>query len=340
MTGGGYDLTKVSSRGEMVWNRSFVSPDPGDSWFYAEDVVACDSGGYAVCGRFSHHVASYSEMWLMRTNSSGEEQWHKYYDDGLWGRANCIIECTDGGFFLVGDEGSIRTDSDGNLLWNRTIDIDDTGVSCVQCSDDGFLIVTEYARAIRLDSSGDVLWTKEYAEESPLDETTIGSIIQCSSGGYAISGKNKKKTSIGSNPREEVVLLIRTDEHGEVQWNRTFSGGSDLGPKCDEPAQLLERSSGGFALACTAGYRPYFVVWLIVTPDSPRWQEEQRIGLFLLISASGIIGVGVVVLRVGWRYIFTKGDKDEITIPTKYRLYSWLRTRRPIKQEEVDESLE
>ncbi|MFW9887975.1 MAG: nitrous oxide reductase family maturation protein NosD [Candidatus Thorarchaeota archaeon] len=50
--------------------------------------------------------------------------------------------------------------------------------------------------------------------------------------------------------------------------------------------------------------------------------------------------VGITLLGVGLRRAFPKGDKDDIIVPTRHRLVSWLKMRRPIRHVDVDESLE
>jgi hypothetical protein len=365
MTGPDYStsrihLLKIDSNGDMVWNSSLLS---SGGYLNIEDFVACKNGGYAVFGYryYGNPVnATDRQMWLLRVDSSGEVQWQKFYGDGSWGyesyTANCVVECTDGGFFLVGFIESqshytyrnyllytVRTDSDGNVIWNRTVDFEDIrfgdiGVGSVQCSDDGFIVVTKSVRAVKFDSSGNVMWTQDYVGDltfDPLLNITAGSIVQCSSGGYAISGCFAER---GTYPRE--VLLIRIDDHGEMQWNRTLKGWSDLGPSCDSPARIIERSSVGLVLACSANYETYPVVWLIVTPDSPLIQQASN---DVLTPVIGIVGITLctIFLYVGRRKSFPKSGKDDIIVPTRYRIASWLRRTehsKPLDADELDSS--
>jgi parallel beta-helix repeat protein len=61
--------------------------------------------------------------------------------------------------------------------------------------------------------------------------------------------------------------------------------------------------------------------------------EEFVTVVFLLI---GLVGITLL----GWWKGYTRGGPDEIIVPTRYRLVSWLRERRSLKHVDVDETHE
>ena len=63
--------------------------------------------------------------------------------------------------------------------------------------------------------------------------------------------------------------------------------------------------------------------------------EEFVSVLFLLIGF-----VGITLLGAGWWKVSARGDQDDIIVPTRYRLVSWFRERRALKDIDVDETLE
>jgi hypothetical protein len=65
--------------------------------------------------------------------------------------------------------------------------------------------------------------------------------------------------------------------------------------------------------------------------------------VLLLIGLVGITLLGSwkagITVR-GWWKVYARGGPDDIIIPTRYRLASWLRKRRSIKHADVDETHE
>jgi parallel beta-helix repeat protein len=50
--------------------------------------------------------------------------------------------------------------------------------------------------------------------------------------------------------------------------------------------------------------------------------------------------VGVTLLGAGWWKVSARGNQDDIIVPTRYRLVSWLRKRRSPMHIDVDDTLE
>ncbi len=57
-------------------------------------------GGYALCGTFMNIELGEVGSWLVKTDSSGNEQWNQTYLN--FGGADSIILTNDGGFALAG----------------------------------------------------------------------------------------------------------------------------------------------------------------------------------------------------------------------------------------------
>ena len=87
------------------------------------------------------------------------------------------------------------------------------------------------------------------------------SLVETSDGGYALAGHSYE---IGSSDLGD-CWLVKTDEHGDVEWNMTYGGLGD-----DWASSLIETSDGGYALA---GHTSSFGAgnddfWLIKTDAS------------------------------------------------------------------------
>ncbi|MHA2349567.1 MAG: hypothetical protein ACXADL_08050, partial [Candidatus Thorarchaeota archaeon] len=160
----------------------------------------------------------------------------------------------------------IKTDQDGNHLWNSTFGgpNDDYCYSLQESNDGGFVLAgslgtpaSDDLMIIRADQTGNYQWNftlggdmNDYARD----------IIRASGGGYVITGSTE---SFGANGTD--LWLVRIDGDGNRLWNRTHDGG--FGD--DEGHSLTEMSDGGFALvgdnAVDGGGTS---LWLIRTGDT------------------------------------------------------------------------
>ena len=205
--------------------------------------------------------------------------WSHTYGGPLSDLCFDFVEVSTGGFVMTGykdmnwtaDMGTlwiVRTDQDGNELWNRTYtDKWSWGHSILECDDGGFLVagklVTDQPQIwlVRTDANGNHLWNRTYGGVQPAVGFVVSEVIQCAEGGYAIFGSGPD-----SNSGNADYYLVRTDDDGNMLWNYTYNHGW-----MDTPAEkgLVQCSDGGFAMV---GYRrdsvwqpPYSDVWLVRT---------------------------------------------------------------------------
>jgi len=190
-----------------------------------------------------------------------------------------LIEVSTGGFAMTGYTDMdwtvnmgilwlVRTDEDGNQLWNRTYTEDwSWGHSILECNDGGFLIagkrVAEQPQIwlVRTDASGNHLWNRTCGGVQPSIGYVVSELTECADGGFAIFGSGPDNKSGDSD-----YYLVRIDVEGNLLWNHTYNHGW-----MDSPADkgLVQCSDGGFAIV---GYTrgvvwesPYSDVWLVRT---------------------------------------------------------------------------
>ncbi len=150
-TVGGFDvgLLKVDANGNLVWLKNFG----GSLNDHGYSVKATSDGGYIIAGDTRSFGAGGSDVWLIKTNSVGTEQWSKTYGAAFDDEGRSVDETPDGCFVITGDTrsfgaglsdvGFMKADSAGNLLWITTFGglQDDHGRSVV-CTSDGGCIIT------------------------------------------------------------------------------------------------------------------------------------------------------------------------------------------------------
>jgi hypothetical protein len=143
--GEGYEdfwLVKTDSNGNMAWNKTYG----GENSEYAYSVQQTSDSGYIIAGD-TYSSGAGLEAWLVKTDSSGNMQWNKNYGGSLDDEAYAVQQTNDGGYIIAGFTDSftnnrdiwlIKTDSSGNVEWNRTYGGEQKDEACsVQQTDDG-----------------------------------------------------------------------------------------------------------------------------------------------------------------------------------------------------------
>ena len=264
-------LVKTDGSGNMQWNKTYGgSGDDG-----ASSVVQTGDGGYALAGGTNSFGAGGNDCWLIKVDSAGSMQWNKTYGGTGIDGSSSMIQTADGGYALAGDTTSfgaggydfwlVKTDANGNALWNKTYGgtQDDSACSVVQTNDGGYALAGKMIPfgpgpddfwLVKTDSAGNQQWNKTYGGTQ--DEVAF-CMIQMADGGYAIAGETTTQTSLYDG------LLLRTDASGNQLWNRTYGGTGQ-----EQIEHLVQTRDGGLALAgggtWLGGDRSYDV-WLFKT---------------------------------------------------------------------------
>ncbi|MBC8277255.1 MAG: right-handed parallel beta-helix repeat-containing protein, partial [FCB group bacterium] len=195
-------------------------------------------GGYITTGSTYSYGAGNSDVYLIKTDSGGVEQWNQTFG-GNGHDMGCSLQPTvDGGnivagysnSFNAGDDGDfylIKTDNEGNEIWSKTYggsDYDE-GYSVQQTYEGGYVLAGYTSSfgagerdvwVIKTDEMGDSLWSNTFGGASDDEGQCILSTLD---GGYIIVGKTE---SYGSGNLD--VYLIKTDSFGNQEWSRTFGG--------------------------------------------------------------------------------------------------------------------
>ncbi len=113
---GGRDfrLVKTDFQGNEQWSHtynsgSYANPSGGElpREDEAKSVVQTSDGGYALAGQTTTYssLSSTYELWLVKTDSAGKEQWNqKYAGPNNPGLDYRVIQTSDGGFALTGSQ--------------------------------------------------------------------------------------------------------------------------------------------------------------------------------------------------------------------------------------------
>ena len=277
-------LVKTDDSGVVQWNQTYggILADQGYS------MVQTSDGGYAIVGSTRSFGAGDADVWLVKTDATGNEQWNQTCGgiDGDYGFS--VVETNDSGYAIVGSTRSfgagdgdawlVKTDASGVVQWNQTYGGTnwDDGSSVVMTGDGGYAIVgTTYSYGaggpniwlVKTDAVGTLQWNQTYGGT----EFDVGSsVVMTGDGGYALAGRTR---SFGAGNLD--VWLVKTDANGNEQWNQTYGGLYD-----EYESAVVETSDGGYAIA---GYTNSFGAgiwdcWLVKTDASGVMQWHQTYG--------------------------------------------------------------
>ena len=264
-------ISLVQAEETRVWNTTFG----GSGYDGAYTVQQTKDGGYILAGETASYGAGSYDVWLIKTDADGNEQWNKTFGGSGEDEAWSFQQTKDGGYILAGRTSSygagsydawlIKTDANGKEQWNKTFggSGDEAARSVQQTKDGGYILAgytTSYgagsydAWLIKTDANGNKVWDITFGGSS---SDSAYAVQQMSDGGYLLAGDTQ---SFGAGGYD--AWLIKTDANGNKVWDITFGGSSS-----DSAYALLQTSDGGYILA---GYTASFGAgggdaWLIKT---------------------------------------------------------------------------
>jgi len=250
-------LIKTDANGDTLWTKTFGGT--GSDVGYSVQQTA--DGGYVIAGYTNSFGAGSTDVYLIRTDSTGDTLWTRSYGGANDDFAYSVQQTADGGYIITGNTtnfgvgGSdiylIKTDANGDTLWTKTFGgtSNDSGQLVQQTADEGYIIAgntTNFGAGgsdfylIKTDSIGDTLWTKTYGGTS---DDLGNSVQQTFDGGYIITGYTN---SFGAG--FIAAYLIKTDSIGDTLWTKTYGGTSG-----EFPYSVQQTTDGGYIITGYTG---------------------------------------------------------------------------------------
>ncbi|MFH1862466.1 MAG: hypothetical protein ABH878_06590, partial [bacterium] len=241
-------LIKTDASGAQVWSQTFGYSGVDEG----RNVQQTTDGGYIITGCTEFFGIMSTEVYLIKTDGSGNLTWSNTFRAGSHNEGNSVQQTSDGGYIIVGDASMagyyevylIKTNAFGYQVWSQLFGEDgiDCGYSVQQTADGGYIIAgrtSSYGAGIydvyliKTDRSGNLTWLRTFWG-SGYDYGY--SVQQTTDGGYIIAGTFDSVTFD--------VYLIKTNALGNQVWSQTF-GGSGV----DEGRSVQQTTDGGTIIA-------------------------------------------------------------------------------------------
>ena len=116
-------LTKYNDEGDTLWTKYYGGPDD-ESGF---SVIEVSSGGFIICGKTNSYGNGNNDLFIIRTDDTGDEYWHETFGSGGSEGGTRIREVSDG--YIVGgfqEENGllglvlVKFDFYGDILWSES----------------------------------------------------------------------------------------------------------------------------------------------------------------------------------------------------------------------------
>ena len=236
--GGDVWVLSLNDKGKQNWQESFGGRG-SDGGNYTIEV---SDGGYLMVGYTDAYGFGKNDVWLIKTDFTGEKEWSAVYggnkDDYGWG----VVETLDKGFVIVGETFSFgngqsdiylfKVDSSGNKIWDNTFGglADDVGYSIANSNDGGYVVACKtksYGKGggdgmiVKFNSMGEKEWEKLFGGRG---FDYFNSITKHSKNGYIVSGGTR---SFSEGDSEAWVLYV--NDNGYPIWQNTYGDNGEDG---------------------------------------------------------------------------------------------------------------
>ncbi len=173
---------------------------------------------------------------------STADEWSKEYE-GMGIGQFFDIKPIEGGYIIAGttfepykgqqDTGNgwiVKIDKEGNIIWQNFYGgKDEDGLWCILETEDGYIAGgytfsyslkkgAEDFWLVKVDKEGNEIWNKTYGVDGE-----FGKVIKAKDGGYLLIGS--AASFVMDRNVSEDILLIKTDENGNMEWYKVFKEG-------------------------------------------------------------------------------------------------------------------
>lgn len=248
---------------DTLWTKTYggTNDDVGYS------IQQTSDGGYIIAGYTESFGAGGQDVWLLKTDSSGDTVWTKTYGGAEDDWATAVRLTSDGGYIILANTevlyGTviwlIKTDHIGDTTWTEIYDLPDGLGGDVQQTSDGGYIITGSAdpswllggiQLLKTDQNGNEIWC--HSIDWGWGGAGGNSVRETCDGGFIVTGY------IIPEPHREggISRLIKTDANGGVVWRESYAA--------DNLRSVKQTADSGY-VACGHISYPNHLLWIVET---------------------------------------------------------------------------
>jgi len=318
----------------------------------AHSIEQTVDGGYIVAGETTSFGAGGKDIFVMKLDVNGIEQWTKTYGSTVTDDGNSITikQTNDLGYIVSGhtegfgagsfyDSYILKLDNSGNIQWEKRI----TGSSwdmfrdVIELSNGDFLLTGSGfsfsagnmdAHVVKISSTGTLVWIKNLGT---ISREHSQSILELPSSNYILSGNTNVTDIIGNTAN---AFLIKTDNNGGVLWGKEYG---TIGPREDFNETRLLSDGNLLSVGETQSYGAgNYDIWLMKTDTNGNviWSKtyggtnddigvnvrEKSNGELIISSFTGSYGNGNELLLINtdalgnviWSKTYGGSNNDEL----------------------------
>jgi len=144
-------LIKIDNNGTFLWEKTFGEND----FEYGLSVLQTSDQGYIITGPSEDIGSGDSQIYLIKTDNFGNQIWRREFGGDNYDVGYSIDQTNDGGYIIAGYTNSfgsgsdgwiIKTDEEGNKIWDKTFGPYGEFYSVEQTKEGGYIMAgqTEY----------------------------------------------------------------------------------------------------------------------------------------------------------------------------------------------------
>jgi hypothetical protein len=221
-------LVKTDENGNEEWNETytFLNSSIGNS------VQQTDDQGFIICGHMISSNEQNSSVILVKTDVSGDREWIRTFKFMDINRGYSVQQTDDLGYIISGymilsedfktNALLLKTDENGYEEWHQSFN-DMYGFYTQQTEDEGYIICGTTASKkipsaflLKTDENGNEEWNKTYTGFGVAQGIMVQ---QTNDNGFILTGTTFKSLYF----TQTYVLLIKTDEVGNLEWSTNFN---------------------------------------------------------------------------------------------------------------------
>ena len=227
-------LIKINAKGDVIWEQEYG----GAGEDVAEDIIELNGGGFLITGRSQSFGEGAANIYLLKTDANGIEQWHKTYGGDVASGGTRLEENTDGTYMLYGftlsfgagdrDLYLIKMNAFGSPIFTKTYGGAgyEESQGFIKLKNGDYLVSAHTASidpahnlfGLVIDEDGDIKWQNNYGGNA---HDGGQAALEQSNGNLLLVGVTE---SYGSSQEIYTVLV---DEGGNVLSETTFGGAAD-----------------------------------------------------------------------------------------------------------------